>query len=237
MTVANHNPVWVSNSLNGNADDNSYVIRDVQLVCSVVQPDTSYFRGMMSAMKSDRGYEMDIKSFNLYRNNLYKSQVKTQELIPTTEYRARSLLQAQIFPQLSWNTSYFRPYNDFLAKYQYTIASKLIPQLPVNTGEETSQAVNSWNADCDAERIKCLEAAKVDVKSELHPAGHFVFGREVAKIGHSANLNKNEVRLTQDWGVQDGAGVVLPLKDKLLYTYVRHFRKLSMKPGNTVVAF
>ena len=99
-------------------------------------------------------------------------------------------------------------------------------------------SVNSWNAACDAERVKMLEASKIDVKSELGPSRHFVFGREVAKVGHSFNANKNEVRLTQSWGVtQGGLGNILPQKDKLLYTYVRHFRKVSMRPNNVVVAF
>ena len=182
---------------------------------------------------------MDIKSFNLYRNNLNPAVVKTQELIPTTEFRARSLLQAQIFPVVAPNTSYYLPISDYLSKYQYTIASKLVPQLPVPVNKESSPDVQSWNAEADAERIKCLEASKIDVKNELHPAGHFVFGREVSKIGHSSNLNTNEVRLTQDWGLNTGgtAGTVLPQKNKLLYTYVRHFRKLQMKPNNVVVAF
>ena len=238
-SVANHNPVWVSNS--NNETDLSYTVRDAQLVCSVVQPQSAYFSSMMGRMKSADGYEMDIKSFNLYRNNLIKSQVKTQQLIPTTEFRARSLLQAQIFPVQTWTGSYWRPINDYLSKYQYNIANRLIPQLAVSTNKEITQNEHSWNAEADGERIKCLEAAKVDVKSEIHPSAHFVFGREVAKIGHSANLNTHEVRLTQDWGVVDpntlALGTILPQKDKLLYTYVRHFRKLQMRPGNTIVAF
>tara|TARA_R110002020_G_scaffold91024_6_gene221331 strand:- start:6641 stop:8359 length:1719 start_codon:yes stop_codon:yes gene_type:complete len=238
-TIANHNPCWVAN-----ANENtslSYTIRDAQLVCSVVQPESAYFSSMMSRMKSSSGYEMDIKSFNLYRNNLLKSQVKTQQLIPTTEFRARSLLQAQMFPVLTWTGSAYRPISDYLGKYQYNIANRLIPQLPVSTDKEITQNEHNWNAEVDAERIKCLEAAKVDVKSEIHPSAHFVFGREVAKIGHSSNLNTHEVRLTQDWGVVDpntpALGTILPQKDKLLYTYVRHFRKIAMRPGNVVVSF
>ena len=238
-SIAKHNPCWVSNA-NANTDL-SYTIRDAQLVCSVVQPESAYFSSMMARMKSSSGYEMDIKSFNLYRNNLLKGQVKTQQLIPTTEFRARSLLQAQMFPVLTYTGSAYRPINDYLGKYQYNIANRLIPQVPVNTNKEITQNEHSWNAEADGERIKCLEAAKIDVKSEIHPSSHFVFGREVAKIGHSANLNTHEVRLTQDWGVIDpntpALGTILPQKDKLLFTYVRHFRKISMRPGNVVVAF
>tara|TARA_R110000765_G_scaffold247408_2_gene349341 strand:- start:733 stop:2451 length:1719 start_codon:yes stop_codon:yes gene_type:complete len=238
-TAANNPPAWVANA--NITTSLSYVVRDAQLVCSVVQPQTAYFSSMMGRLKSSSGYEMDIKSFNLYRNNLIKGQVKTQQLIPTTEFRARSLLQAQMFPVLTWTGSAYRPISDYLGNYQYNIANRLIPQLPVPTNKEITQNEHNWNAEADAERIKCLEAAKVDVKSEIHPSAHFVFGREVAKIGFSANLNTHEVRLTQDWGVTDpntpALGVILPQKDKLLYTYVRHFRKLSMRPGNVVVAF
>jgi hypothetical protein len=132
--------------------------------------------------------------------------------------------------------------SDWLSTYQYQIANRNVPQLAISVDKEYWQNLNSWNANADAERVKCLEASKIDVKSELDPAGHFCFGREVAKAGHSANLLKNEVRITQSWGVpqQIPAGTtvnILPQKDKLLYTFVHHFRKINMKPGNIVVSF
>jgi len=244
ITAANHNPCWCnitpaeSRGVAG-VGAPSYTIRDVQLVCSVVEPPPQYFQAIMKSMKTTSGYEMDIKSFNLYRNNLYKGRVRNQELIPTTEFRARALLHAQLNPSLSYLTSFYQPLNDYLRQYQYTIRNRLIPQLPVNTDKEILPGYHNWNAICDAERIKCLEASKIDVKDELHPSKFFVFGRQVAKSGHSADLNTHEVRITQDWGIQMNAnqGNVLPQQQKLLYTYVRHFRKISMRPGNVVVAF
>jgi hypothetical protein len=196
---------------------------------------------MMSRMKSGEGYSLDIKSFNLYRNNQFKGQVKSQELIPTNERRARALLQVQIFPSLSWTTSFYRGISDWLSTYQYQIANRNVPQLAISVDREYWQNLNSWNANADAERVKCLEASKIDVKSELAPANNFCFGREVARVGHSANLLTNDVRITQAWGVPQTIGgvvtTILPQKDKLLYTFVRHFRKINMKPGNVVVSF
>ena len=245
--AVNCNPVWVNitpaqaraGGAAANAAPNSYTIRDVQLVCSVVEPSPNYFQAIMEEMKTTSGYEMDIKSFNLYRNNLYANRVRNQELIPTTEFRARALLHAQINPSLSFLTSFYKPLNDYLRQYQYTIRNRLIPQLPVPTDKEILPGYNTWNAICDAERIKCLEASKIEVKDELKPAGHFVFGREVAKAGHSSDLNTHEVRITQDWGINMNAnqGQVLPRQEKLLYTYVRHFRKIAMRPGNIVVSY
>ena len=238
-SVANHNPVWVSVTELHNTM--TYVVRDLELVASVVQPDPQYFSAMMGRMKSGDGYSLDIKSFNLYRNNQFKGQVKSQELLPTNEVRARALLQAQIYPTTAWQTSFFRPISDWLSDYQYQIANRNVPQLAISVNKEYWQSLNNWNANADAERVKCLEASKIDVKSELDPAGHFCFGREVARAGHSANLLKNDVRITQSWGVTQSIGgvptTILPQKDKLLYTYVRHFRKINMKPGNVVVSF
>jgi len=239
-TAANNLPVWVNiTPTQARAAQLTYSVRDIQLVCSVVEPPPQYFQAIMKSMKTTSGYEMDIKSFNLYRNNLYEGRVRNQELIPTTEFRARSLFHAQINPGLSVLTSFYKPLNDYLRQYQYTIRNRLIPQLPVATDKEILPGYEFWNAIADAERIKMLEATGISVKDELKPAAHFVFGREVAKAGHSSDLNTHEVRITQDWGVNvnNQQGVVLPQQQKLLYTYVRHFRKIAMRPGNVVVSY
>ena len=239
-TAANNLPVWVNitpaQARNGQL---TYSVRDIQLVCSVVEPPPQYFQAIMKSMKTTSGYEMDIKSFNLYRNNLYENRVRNQELIPTTEFRARALLHAQLNPSLSLLTSFYKPLSDYLRQYQYTIRNRLVPQLPVPTNKEILPGYKTWNAIADAERIKMLHASKVDVKDELNPAAHFVFGREVAKAGHSSDLNTHEVRITQDWGVSVNTqqGIVAPQQQKLLYTYVRHFRKIAMRPGNVVVSY
>ena len=134
--------------------------------------------------------------------------------------------------------SYYKPVADYLRQYQYNIRNRLIPQLAVPTSNEVLVGTSKWNAEVDAERVKVLEGSKIEVKSEIKPAGHFVFGREVAKMGHSADLNTHEVRLNLDYGVTVGAaGRTFPQNDKLLYTYVHHFRKLIMKPNNVVVSF
>ena len=72
------------------------MVSDVELVVSVVEPAGAYFDAMVSRLQSKSGLEMDIKSFNLYRSNLYQNQTKSQQLLPTTEYRARAVLQSQL---------------------------------------------------------------------------------------------------------------------------------------------
>jgi len=230
----------------------SYQVKGVELVVSVVEPAGAYYDAMMSRLQSKTGLELDIKSFNLYRTNLYKSQMKSQHLLPLTEFRARALLHSMILPSELWNRSYYLPMADCMKYYQYNIANKLVPNRRVDCGEEAfpNEDYVGYNEVLDAERTKCLQGSKVNVLTEAHSSGRPVFGRELAKRGHSFNANKNEIRLTQDWGVQQCQGTgsaagtydsvlqtLLPAYDKLLYTRVHHFRKLSMKPGNVVVSF
>ena len=234
-TFGNHSPAYVQIQ---DALTASYVVSDVQLVCSVVQPDPRYFQAMMSRMKSGGGYSFDIRSFNLYRNNLSKNIAQSQELIPCTEFRARGLLETAINPTVTWNTSWALPLADFMRNYQYVLGNVNTPLLPVVSDREFDTGTNSWNATLDEERLKCLEASKVQVRNELHPSGRMCFGREVAKRGYSANLNTTEVRLNQAWGVVDGvAGRVQPQFNKILDTFVHHFRKVTCRPDNTVVSF
>jgi hypothetical protein len=235
-TVGNHCPAFVQ--LDNRTNSASYTVNDVELICSVVQPDPRYYQAMMSRMKSTGGYSWDIRSFNLYRNNLMKDIAQSQELIPTTEFRARGLLEAQIFPTTAWNTSWAQPISDYMRNYQYVLGNVNTPLLPVSVDREFDTGENSWNGTADEERLKALEASKVTVRNELHPAGRFLTGREVAKRGYSCNLNKTEVRYNQAWGVPDGvAGTVQPQKNKILDTFVHHFRKITCRPDNVVVEF
>ena len=235
-TVANHCPCFVQ--IANTTQTASYVVSDVELVASVVQPDPRYFSAMMGAMKSGGGYSFDIRSFNLYRNNLMKNIAQSQELIPTTEFRARGILMAQVDPTLAWNTSWCTPIQDYLRNYQYVLGNVNTPLLAVVTDKEYDPGASSWNATADEERLKALEASKVTIRSELSPAGCFLTGREVAKIVYSCNLNDIAVRYQQSWGVVDGvAGTVQPQKNKMLNTYIHHFRKLTCRPDNTIVEF
>lgn len=224
----------------------SFVVKKVELVASVVEPAGAYFDAMVSRLQSKSGLEMDIKSFNLYRSNLYKNQTKSQHLLPTTEYRARAVLQSMICPTETFNHSAYEPLADEMSHYQYNIANKLVPNRRVVCDREHDPTSNSWNELLDAERTKTLNASKVEVLTETHPSGRPVFGRELAKRGHSFDANTHEIRLTQDWGCNQRQGgnagavairMVTPQYDKLLYSRVRHFRKLTMKPGNVVVSF
>ncbi len=243
-TAANHPPCF--GCLVNQRNSLSYEVRDFELVASTVNAEGGYLKSMMRAMGQKGGLEIDIKSFNLYRNNLYKGVTKTQELIPTTEYRACAVLQAQINPVLSWATSYAQPLSDYLNNYSYVLANKNVPNRAVQVEKEQmdNNTNRAWNAIADGERHKTLERSKVRVLDELHPSKCMCFGRALSSDGYSYNANKNEMRLNQTWGILTEIGVgsnikrlVGPQYDKLLYSYIPHYRKLMMKPNNVEVVY
>ena len=219
----------------------SYTVSNAQLVCESVAND-GYVQAMMKRVTTQGGLSLDIKSYNVIRQNLFKNQLVSQNLIPTTSFRAKCLLEHQQVPYENLNSSYWAPVNDNLRQYQYQIKDKNTPNRMVNCSNEVLVEANTWDVLLDHERSKTLEAAGIRVRRELHPSARFVFGRELSKPGFSFNANRNQCRLTQNWGVTQatGGGVtsnVLPQFDKLLLTFVPHFRKVTIQADNVVVAF
>lgn len=219
----------------------TYQVTNAQLVCESLADD-AYVQSMMKRVASEGGLTLDIKTYNVHRQNLFKNQAVSQQLIPTTEYRAKCLLEHQQIPTETLGFSYWRPVADYLRDYQYMIKDKNTPNRKVPTGKEYSPDQNAWNVRCDNERTKTLRAAGIKVRRETHPSARFVFGRELAKKGYSFNANRNQCRLTQDWGLTLNTGGstvqnVLPQHDKLLLTFVPHFRKITIQNNNVVVAY
>jgi len=244
-TAANNQPVFgqVVDGAAAGEQRMSYKLENVQMICESVEPDQKYVSAMMAQVQSSSGLSLDIKSVNLYRQNNFKNQVVSQLLLPCNERRAKCVLQHQQVPLENLASSYFDPLELNMRQYQYSIKHVNVPNRKVLTNKEYDPASNSWNALCDAERTKTLGAASIRVLRETHPSGRFVFGRGLSKASHSFSCRDNEVRLTQDWGVKQvrftgsPSATVLPQFDSLMLTFVPHFRKVTMKTDNVVVAY
>jgi hypothetical protein len=253
FTATNHIPIFgavldpniVGASATNGSCALSYKVEDIQLICESIEPAEQMVRGFMAQANSNGGFSMDIKTTNLLKQNLFKGQVVSQSLLPTTCYRAKAVMEHFTIPFENLNSSYFESVNDNLRQYQYNIKNKNIPNRKVKTDKEYAPDQNSWNVLADAERTKALAASGVQVRRETHPSARFVIGRELAKPSHSFDANTNDIRLSLDWGISrntggTGAGttqLVPPQWDKLLLTRVSHFRKLTMKGDNVEVAY
>lgn len=86
----------------------SYTVSNAQLVCESVAND-GYVQAMMKRVTTQGGLSLDIKSYNVIRQNLFKNQLVSQNLIPTTSFRAKCLLEHQQVPYENLNSSYWAP--------------------------------------------------------------------------------------------------------------------------------
>jgi len=210
-------------------------------MATCVNPPPAYFKTLIKQVTSATGYSIDIRSFNTTLNNLQKSSVQQQELIPLTAQRARGMLMQMYRPVNSIAASYFQPVSDNLYSYQHVINDKQIPNLPVLVDKEYGLGLETWNALADDERMKLLRACKIDVRRETTPANRFCFGRRLALQGHAFNANKTQVRTTVRFGVTQQVGgnprVVAAQSDKILATFLCHFRRIVCRPTSCSVVW
>ncbi len=236
LTATKKNPVFV---FIPDGTRISYRVNQVEFMATCVNPPPAYFKTLIKQVTSESGYSIDIRSFNTTLNNLQKSSVQQQELIPLTAQRARGMLMQMYRPVNSITFSYFQPVSDNLYSYQHVINDKQIPNLPVLVDKEYGLGLESWNALADDERMKLLRACKIDVRRETTPANRFCFGRRLALQGHAFNANKTQVRTTVRFGVTQQVGgnprVVAAQNDKILATFLCHFRRIVCKPTSCSV--
>ncbi len=236
LTASNNNPVFV---FIPESTRISYRVNQVEFMATCVNPPPAYFKTLIKQVTSESGYSIDIRSFNTTLNNLQKSSIQQQELIPLTAQRARGMLMQMYRPVNSIAFSYFQPVSDNLYSYQHVINDKQIPNLPVLVDKEYGLGLDSWNALADDERMKLLRACKIDVRRETTPANRFCFGRRLALQGHAFNANKTQVRTTVRFGVTQQVGgnprVVAAQNDKILATFLCHFRRIVCKPTSCSV--
>ena len=248
FTPGNHVPVFgavLDPNVVGNRGSQkvSYEVSNPEMICESLV-DEAYIQPLMKRANSEGGLSLDIKTYNVHRQNLFKNQMVSQSLIPTTEYRAKSLIHHQQIPYENLGFSYWQPVSDNLRNYQYQIKDKNTPNRKVVCDKEYSPDLNSWNVLLDNERSKALGASGVEVRRETHPSARFLIGRQLAKAGYSFNANRNQPRLTEDWGVSmntsitpDVTETVLPQYNKMLLSFLTHFRKLTIQQDNIVVAY
>ncbi len=219
----------------------SYAINNVEFYATCVEPGDGYFAALDKQMNSSTGFSLDIRSFNITRNNMNANSSVEQHLIPLTAQRCRGLLLHPYRVIQSLTVSFYQPDPDFMHDYQFVIRDLNTPQLPVVTDRESQLGLNSWNALADDERIKMLRACKIEPMNELNPANRFVFGRRLALRGHSFNANEGTTRVTIRNGVeqtQGGAPVQIQARyNKQLLGFSSHFRTIQCTPDQINVIF
>jgi len=210
-----------------------YEVRNVDMVCSVVQAQQSDLNAMIQKVNSG-SVRLDYASFNIYRDNLNARVNRPNIDFNTTEHRAMSILSFPMGTVDNLLLSNFRPVRDDCLSYQYNIAQRLTPNRRVDVARVGGQLNNhAWNAIHQHELEKALSRWKTAPRYLNWNKEAFGIGRQLAKVGHSFNANDNDVRLNIEYSTAQGANT----NEKLLNTWVYHIRTLTISPGSIAVNF
>jgi hypothetical protein len=232
-------------------------ISNVQIVCQQVGVDPQYEAGMMKKMRDGGSIEIDIPSVTNYKHSLLKTNRNATINVPVSNTRAKSMIimptdtttlnPAQLIGgtqetyeeeatamdgQLHSIRSGQVGIIDRLTSYQMVVDDKLVPSRPIVVSKINKGL--SISAQPLIELEKALNQAGIVPRSFVDYNRNFLIGRAYALNDGVANLNNKSNQLQLFYNETNAAGVdQAPEKDKLLFCYVFHLRRISIK-GDSV---
>lgn len=233
------------------------LISNAQIVCQQVGVDPQYESGMMKKMRDGGSIEIDIPSVTNYKHSLLKTNRNATINVPVSNTRAKSMIvmptDASVLspPALMAGTqeTYEEESNtmdgqlhsirsgqvgiiDRLTSYQMVVDDKLVPSRPIVVSK-----INK-GVSIAAQPLMLLEQALnqagIVPRSFVDYNRNFLIGRAYAISDGVANLNNKSNQLQLFYNETTASGVDLPSeKDKLLYCFLFHIRRISIK-GDSV---
>ncbi len=233
---------------------------NVEIVVQQVGVDPRYESGMMKKMRDGGSVEIDIMSATNYKHSLLSTNRNATVNLPLSNTRAKSMLimptDAKVLNSADLISGGKQCYDeentdmdgrlhsirsgqvgiiDHLTQYQFVIDDKLVPSRPIvvskiNKGESVA-------AQPLIELEKALNNSGIVPRSFVDYNRNFLIGRAYALDGGVANLNNKSNQLQLLYNESSAAGVDrAPQHNKLLYCYVFHVRRISIKGESVVVS-
>ncbi len=233
-------------------------LSNVELVIQQVDVDPRYEAGMMKKMRDGGSIEIDIPSCTNYKHSLLSSNRNATVNLAVSNTRAKSLLvqpvDATVYDTADLigglDTTYLEEETttmdgllhsiksgqvgiiDQLSEWQMTIDSKNVPSRPISVSK-----INK-GVSISAQPLMLLEQALnqagIVPSSFVDYNRNFIIGKAYALNDGVANLNNKSNQLQLFYNEKTVAGVDRPpTKDKLLYCWIFHLRRISIK-GDSV---
>ena len=206
----------------------SYNLSNIEMLCSSVQPPTSYVGGMLKKSLTGQGVSIDYMTTELHRYNQVNTNGLVQVQVPTLAKRAKSIMVQPVpvnnFRVLQADS--FSGVPDNARNYQFIKGNELVPSRIVNL-ERYSQAV-AQNGQTKNEPLHTAELHKAllnveePVFSLQKIADSFAIARAFNKYGQITDLSEESLSLRVDYngGVQ-----------KVFNTYIFKLARLTVANG------
>ena len=232
---------------------------NMDLVVQQVGVDPRYESGMMSKMRDGGSIEIDIPSVTNYKHSLLASNRNATVNLQVSNTRAKSMIvmpsDAKVLDSADLigglNTTYEEEINtmdgalhsirsgqvgiiDHLTQYQLLVDDKLVPSRPIVVSKINKGL--SIAAQPLVELEKALTQAGIVPRSFVDYNRNFLIGRAYALNDGVADLNNKTNQLQLLYNEKTAAGVdEAPVHNKLLYCFMFHLRRISIKGDSVVV--
>ena len=237
--------------------DAQYKLSNAEMVIQQVGVDPRYEAGMMSKMREGGSIEIDIHSVTNYKHSLLKSNRNATINLASSNTRVKSSIM-MITDSNTYNTAQLigglsATYEeetttmdgflhsaktgqvgiiDQLSNYQMLVDDKLVPSRPIVVSKINKGV--SITAQPLIELEKALNQAKIVPRSFVDYNRNFLIGRAYALNDGVADLNNKSNQLQLQYNESSVDGVDRPpQKDKLIFAFQFHIRRISIK-GDSV---
>jgi hypothetical protein len=230
-----------------------------EIVCQQVSVDPRYEQGMLKKMKDGGSIEIDIPSVTNYKHSLLSSNRNATVNLGVSNTRVKSMIcmpsDAKVLDVADLIGGLANCYEeestamdgrlhsirsgqvgiiDRLTSYQLVVDDKLVPSRPIVVSKINKGV--SIAAQPLVELEKALNQAGITPRSFVDYNRNFLIGRAYALNDGVANLNNKSNQLQLLYNEKTAAGVDLPpLHNKLLYCFMFHLRRISIKGDSVMV--
>lgn len=232
---------------------------NMEIVAQQVGVDPRYEAGMMKKMRDGGSIEIDIPSVTNYKHSLLSSNRNATINLAVSNTRVKSMIcmpsdakvlnSAELIGGLracydeEVNTMDGRLHSirsgqvgiiDQLTSYQMVVDDKLVPSRPIVVSKINKGT--SIAAQPLIELEKALNQAGIVPRSFVDYNRNFLIGRAYALNNGVANLNNksNQLQLLYNETAADGSDRS-PSHNKLLYCFMFHLRRISIKGDSVMV--
>ena len=233
---------------------------NMEIVCSQVGVDPRYESGMLKKMRDGGSIEIDIPSVTNYKHSLLSSNRNATVNLAVSNTRVKSMIcmpsdanvmnsadliggtQATYVEEeegMDGRLNSIRSGQvgiiDQLTSYQMVVDDKLVPSRPIVVSKINKGT--SIAAQPLIELEKALNQAGIVPRSFVDYNRNFLIGRAYALNDGVANLNNKSNQLQLFYNESTVAGVDRPpTRNKLLYVYMFHLRRISIKGDSVTVS-
>lgn len=209
----------------------SYRMSDIEMIVEQLTPPSQYVEAMMKSVMGEKGVQMDILSYDLFRHNQNNVVGLQQILIPTRMTRAKSLFSQplSVASFRSLGGSSFQGIADNARNYEWIHGTNHYPTrlAPLDRYSQTGNRAKT-EALHSSELQKAINNVDEKVLSLQRIPEHFSIARGLTKYGQVMDLSKQTLSLRVDYA--DTASI-----SKLFNNYVYGMKRIVINKDGVLV--